>query len=724
MSRIWRMRVASLLALLAGVGLILLLHEPGNKVVLTRYLMVLLPWAPLAAMVEWLRRRGVEEPRGAGAARRLPLLWLCAAMVLFLFSSPIRHRWFYFLRWVTDPPGVNALSWRFATYTALLLPFVLWQPRRSALLLGVVAIAGMAVSADVFWRHTQGVFIGKDDHPSFVFRLWQLRETLPALMSYNPWWNAGKPDSHPLFSGTLAPGVLLWPFLRLFPVERVYTPGLIFLFFVFVPLMAALSVRALRGGLPAQAAAAVLSLGVSQHHYLWLLHFGTIGANLAAAMIMPVAALLYRLTVLRRTDRWTVAGTAASLALLLCYPVSFLTVLPLGVSFLLQWRRWNRRVWRALLVVAIAVLLLHANTLRVLLVKVDFGNVVDRSRPAFIPTAGLSPWTFAAVQDAWGHLIAHLRQGHPMLLFLGVLGIFFTPHRRLRSWYVPLLLGLAWLCGHGRFLAPHLQLTRIAIPMMFAVVTPAALHVGDLLRTGRLRWGLWRAAAIVLLALTAQNHARLLQNQGNVRYFPQMEGHRAMTEWIMAETPPDTRVLFVGQTVHAYGGGHVSVLPVLTGIEMMASDYYHFDPREVEYEFPPRPFRASIEGLRSYMDLYNVGIVLTYHRNWKEFLDGHPEDFEPAGSWGDDDYIRGYRVRRASNGKLWRGAGRASAHFNRITVTTEAGPEEIVLGYHWAPRLVADPPVELFPFDAGEGIVLIGVRPGGSTEFVIRYRSR
>ena len=51
--------------------------------------------------------------------------------------------------------------------------------------------------------------------------------------------------------------------------------------------------------------------------------------------------------------------------------------------------------------------------------------------------------------------------------------------------------------------------------------------------------------------------------------------------------------LFAGETVHGYGGGHVAVLAYLTGRQMMACDYYAFSPDLVEYNYPPREWRAG-----------------------------------------------------------------------------------------------------------------------------------
>ncbi len=720
--------ITACLAAVCGALPVLLLRVRGNTLFDYLNLALLLHWVPLLMMLAWARSKCPAcEEHFASRRRLLPLACLCGAMVLFVFSSIVRHRWFYFLRWLPGAAqwhGPHSLAWWFVIITAFWLPVTLWRPRRSANVLWILLIVGQLAALAGLLRVTGGVFLGRDDHPSFVFRLWEFRETFPWFLSYNPWWNAGKVGMSPLVTGTLGPGLLLWPFLRFFPVEQVYTPGIGLLFIVVVPVMAALSVRAIRGNLIAQAAAAILAMGVSQHYFLWLLNYGTIGACFNAAMIMPVSALLYRMVVQRRTDAYAAVALTLAMVWLLLYPPGFLVSLPLGLSLLLQWRRWNRRLWLMLAVCASVVLLAHARTLLLLLADVDFRAVTDSARPAFLYTPRVGAWSREALVDGWNLLLAHLREGHPALIYLGLLGLLFTPHRRLCSWYLPLIAGLAWMCGWGRFYAPHLQLSRMAIPMLFAAVVPAALHVGDVLRTRGASWALWRSALIAMLAMTALNNVRMFKMQGRAPAHAFTSVNLDMAAWIREKTPPAARVLFAGETVHGFGGGHVAVFPLLTGRAMMASDYYHFDPRQVEYEFPPRPFRDTIEGWQEYLEMYNVSTVLTFHERWKRFFDNHPDVFTPAAAWYRNDWIKAYRVQRDCNANVWRGAGRAEAHFNRITVVAEAGQEEIVLGYHWDRRLVVDSPAEIFPYEIERGKALIGVRPAGLSDITISFRPR
>jgi hypothetical protein len=68
-----------------------------------------------------------------------------------------------------------------------------------------------------------------------------------------------------------------------------------------------------------------------------------------------------------------------------------------------------------------------------------------------------------------------------------------------------------------------------------------------------------------------------------------------------------------------------------------------------------------------------------------------------------------------------KGSGTVEAHFNRITAQLDDPAQEAVLPYQWAPGLRVGAPAEIFPFEAGPGVTLIGVRPHGQKEVVVRY---
>ena len=183
-----------------------------------------------------------------------------------------------------------------------------WIPAGLALLL--------VVSQGLFIQAAWGVVGGRIpwgfDHPSFMYRLHEFGRIFPlAIGSYNPWWNAGTEHFVGVTSGAHGFGLLLLPLLKMGDPHRFYGAALVFWFVVGFPWMAVAAVRSAGAGRGGALCAGLLACGASRGIFMWMWHFGTVGAMTSAMMVVPVAALGYRLAVLRRGG-W---GTALALAL-------------------------------------------------------------------------------------------------------------------------------------------------------------------------------------------------------------------------------------------------------------------------------------------------------------------------------------------------------------------------------------------------------------------------
>jgi len=215
--------------------------------------------------------------------------------------------------------------------------------------------------------------------------------------------------------------------------------------------------------------------------------------------------------------------------------------------------------------------------------------------------------------------------------------------------------------------------------------------------------------------------ARIYANKGAAPYSTMPPRYNDFVEWLADNTPEGSRVLFAGRTVHYYGGGHIAYLPRLVGREMMADDYYAFPVGTIEYNYPPPAFRQPRERLLEFMNLYNVSHVVMYKDAGKRVFRSFPDAYSEIDEF-DDLGVSIFRVATVP-GLFAKGAGRATATFNRIQVALEDAAAEAVLRYNWSDELAAPPPVELFPWDAGDGIRFIGIRPNGCADFTIRFRS-
>lgn len=710
-------------AFMLGSVLLLALHE-GGKVLRIEYTLHLLIWVPVLLMAAAYAR---VAHSGSPLPRRLwPVVVLLGFLLLAFLTGWSEHRWFYFLRWNRPTwPHLSlysTIAMVFFLLTALLTPVFLrprtWLPAALWLVLGWVMIQCLVT----LYQHTGWALLIRDDHPSFAFRIWKVTEVFPRLESYVPCWNGGEIHAYALTSGALGPALLMFPFIKWFSIEQVYTPAVGVLFIVGVPLIAFWAARIAGLRRSSQVAAAFLALCTTHFYYLWLLQFGTLGANFASAFVMPFAACLYRALYFRDRSLRLGVYTVVSGVFLLMWPPGVAMAGLITLGFLCNVRQWSGATWRFLLICAACVVLIQLRVYLILVGSDVWGLISTEPTPTTSDAKASIDW-FALWAAGINWLRAHFRQAHPMLLFLGVAGTFLSPYRRMRNFYAPILAGMLLLTMLGPEMIPILQLERMIIPLLFAVVIPSALCVGVMLDKGGAIWALPRAMLVALLILTGANTQRLWNNEGLQRHQSASPEYFEMVDFIRDNVPENTRLLFAGRTVHSYGGGHVALLPYLTGREMMACDYYHFDPAQIEYNYPPRAWRESPEDVREFLRIYNVSMVTSRRPEWIEHLRAHPHWYEEVRAFGDGQLVF-FRVRDFDPSPFLHGIGQLSASLNRIEVVLERDQETLVLSYNWHPRLATDGAAELFPVDKGHGVVLVGVRPHGEQYIVIRHPNR
>ncbi|NCA83562.1 MAG: hypothetical protein EOM72_12610 [Opitutae bacterium] len=685
-------------------------------------------WAVASGLLilAWLLAGGRMLKPGRGALRgrlwvELPSAMLLASAVLFLFTGATLHPWTYFHGWLPHLgrglANAKAVMPWFILLTAAATPFLFRRRPGLARVLFGLLVAAQIASFAIFLHTTGGAALYKDDHSSFLFRLWEFARTFPQYLNYNPWWNGGAVNAYCTSSGTGALGLLLLPLWRWIPVHEAYTPGLGLIYIGLLPWMAVASLRIMGASRVAAACAGLLALGVSRHFFLWLFHYGTACAPLVASFTLPVAACVYRVVWLDRREKWLAAALVGSAGMLLQWPPGGLMALPIAAAFLLSWRQWS---WKKIGFLALCAGIVLALCSRLLLViGLKGGAVVSHVMGG---AAEAEPRTLAEVLEKGFHFWAgHMQEGHPVLLFFGFAGLVALSARSVRRWFGPALLLFFLIAGWGPQLKPKLELGRMAIPMMFLAVGPAAIGCARLLRGADWRLAPARAALVVLLGLGGWNVARLYGNQGSGYYQFMPEAIHDFAARLRSEVPEGGRVMFAGPAVHYFGRGHVAYLPCLVGREMMAVDYYHFPTTYVQYEYPPAGFNQTPEQVLDFIRLYNITHVVTYHERWKAFFRGLAGSCEELGGY-EGVAASVFRMRREPT-QFLRGSGRVAADFSRLAVQVDDPGGEAVLCYNWVEGLSAPAPVELFPHDAGKAVRLIGIRPNGTAEFSIRYRS-
>jgi len=674
-------------------------------------------------LAEWRHRQIVRLEGGVGEVidpKLLPAVVLFGGMLLFSFSTVVRSPWFFFFHWPINDLSAHAVrkAWifRFFFYTALLTPLFLvrrWSGWMWVLMLGILLYSQAHCLHDLL-NTTKGLPLYRDDHPSFMYRLWTFPRTFPQLIYYDPFWNGGKAVSYLISSGTAAPGLALWPVWKWGWILNTYTPALGIMYIILIPFSVVAAVRLSGGTVAAAFAAGTLALGVSRVFFLWLLHFGTVGACFALPLLALLAAIVY--AVLWRDLRgwWLGALLVVTGLLYAAWPPAVLIGTSLAAGMFFSVRAWSLSKWKFLLGWGLLLALLCLPYLVGILTHIDVGAYVGMGQKHIE-----MDWFF---RDGWKRFLTHLRRAHPLLVFMGLLGVWFVPDRRLRTFFAPVLVVLALFAGWGHSWKPHLEFTRAGIPLLYIATIPAAIWIARILETRMARLAPVRAGLVVLLVMTGMNVGDLYRNRGVAHYCVMNDEVRDMVQWIRTSVPAGGRVMFAGKNVHGYGGGHIAILPVLTGHEMMACDYYHFSPKRVEYEYPPRGFRGSAAKIFHFCELYNVTHIVTYHKYWMRRLDRHPEFFRRVHEFGQRRRKVIYEVQR-NPGMFLVGSGSIQAGINKITVHLDDAHSPAVIKYNWDARLSVEDPVRIEPFAADESpLRFIRIIPNGQADCVIHYR--
>ena len=675
--------------------------------------------------------RAVVSVHAGWSGRERVILVLGAGLVLFTLAALGHGSRFYFYSW---PIGFRALAhwprqvaWHFLllSWGFVLLGVNPLPTRLLRRLLATLLVTGQLVCIVLLLRHTGFSAPYSDDHPSFLFRLAEYFGAFPWRENYVPYWNAGVVNSVITSSGVAGYALLGAPFWLLTEPHLAAPYALLFTFVLFVPWFTVFAFRAAGLSWTGALAGGLLMLCGSRLYFIWMLHFGTVGASLSGALLPAALAFLYA-AVHRRPapPRRVFAGLFLALFLMGQWPPMLLLGLPMGLLTAAAWRRWwrpavrGRLLWTGLLVVGA----LLPTVAGALLGKTVMEHVLET--PSGQGSCAARLWaSFCSLTPGL------LMDVNPLVLVAGAAGVWVMPWKRLRRWVVVVLLFLVLVFTAGPVCLPNMQLERMAIMAAGLLVLPAAAWLRVALEVPAPRLAAVRAAILALLVCSLANVARVYAGRTPAAYTGIRPSIRALAAWIREQVPADGRLLFAGPVVHAYGRGHIAYLPLLAGREMMAADYYGFPAGMVEPGYPPEAFRRQSGGMERFMRLHGVSHVITFRDNYLAHFRAHPADYEEVAVFREPLEQRHhvytvFKVRE-SGGRFREGAGTVRAGFNRLTVSLDdPRAPQAVIAYNWDDRLSVAAPAQIAPVEVEPGVTFIGLRPNGARMIDIRYRSR
>ena len=702
--------VASILAILLIFSL-----RFGDELLVLRWFKYLIPYGVMIGGLFILQRRKrdqVSDCEGLGMC-----LLLGIATLIYLFSSAATHFYFFFAR--HEIPGLKLTEYRdllerLGIAAAILTPAFLfrrwnwWTPAMAVVLVGCVVMTGRA-----FFDATGGAPIYRDDHPAFMLRFTIFAETFPQILYYNPWWNGGKVTSYLVTSGSIGPGVFFWPFWEWGDMQKVYSPVLFAYTCVITPLIALLSVRLMGGSWSAAVITSMLCLCTSRYYVLWILHYGTVGFTFSMPWLLLASAAIYRVLWLDALDWYTAVILIASSFFFLAWGAAAPMGLPLAFAVLMSAKQLNLRKTYFLAACGFVIALLLLPCLHA---------IFNHSRVADLAASESARLSFEALfVDGGANLVERLRNGHPLILFFGILGVFFLRAPGIRLFYGTMVaIFLLEVSVFGQ-IKPQMELKRAAVPMFLIAAVPAGFWL-DRLFTMRVTqaYGLQSFVA-VLLVFGAWNLRDFYTGECLERFKPRQGYMDEFAAWIEKNVPDQARLAFAGPTRHAYSGAHVPMLPVETGREMMAVDYYSFSEKLVPYDFPPAPWGRTTRGTIDYYRMYGVSHIVCYDERLLSFYRRTPDAFQEVFEFGSERNFVVFSLANSDANRFQVGAGQVDSYINRLDVELEPG-EKHVLRYHWDDDLEVSGKAELFREQVAEDIYFIGIRSNGEKKVTISYR--
>jgi hypothetical protein len=507
--------------------------------------------------------------------------------------------------------------------------------------LNLAALAAPCLLAGVFFEIAQRRVIFSDDHPVFLFRLISLKENFPFIPFFNPLWNGGI-DARDFFAtGALNVYIPFWPLIRFFDVTTVYNYIVIAVLFFLGPAATYFAARLERVPSPAPAIAALLHLSVSLLWYRWGLKYGTMGF-VTAASLAPLNIILaaHILSSDRHLSRRLLLLGLVTFSLMVSWSLAGLVLVPAIVGGLLL----IKRIWRKRGIAALVIALLAINLpwMALFWSVSNVGKFVKAEKPA----AALSSAAAESAPVAEPRAFRHKAKGfdlketrkvlkesaislNPLILAFAVPGIFLL-RRSTRSLLIFTGMWLVFLGGVCVPLKPQLELDRMLLILGLLGTIPASAALTALFEraAGASRGILPRALGALaggFLLTSPFLVSGILRNRTLEHFFFAEPVVTEMADAIARYGGPG-RILYSGFVLHELSNGHLAPLVYSSGKPLIASSYAH-DKWRYEQVFPKYFIERKDEGIRRYLDLYNVTAVFAHERVWREYFKKKPDEF-------------------------------------------------------------------------------------------------
>ncbi len=573
-------------------------------------------------LLGWIfRKSDFRQPKAA-------IGWAVAIIIYFLSDIPFRS--FGFMQ-----PNNYSFELLISAIAGLACLFIV--PNIASYL---ICFTTILVGIVGFYFQTGGQLIFSDDHPSFLFRLLQLKENFPMLPFYNPLWNAGVEAREFFPSGSLNVFFLFLPFIYASNLIEQYSNIVVIIVFLLCPISLFTSSRLLGLSRNASCCSTIIGTFSSILWFRWALSFGTLGFIISSIMLLPVIGFACSLFNENKNKYFVGIGLYLTFSLMIFWSLSAIFIIPISILTLLNWKEIRSKVTLLLLLILLAV-----THLPWMVVFVSASNVFN-----FV-SAGSSQAPSIKKSEQFAHIkqadfsnktseinviqkFRHSFQGiNPLIILFTLPGIFLIKNLKAKLFIGSTILWLGLIGVVGNAFKPQLELERFLIVAGILASIPAGAMCAFLIEEARKPNGLIPGFLVLsFLAYSPYWIYKTVTNKTSEKYH--VANHLVWDlKKIIEERKSTGRVMFAGFTLHELSHGHVAPLPAFTGAPIIASGYQH--DRWLYTDVIPKKFRdRKEEGVLEYLNLMNVSTIITHDHYWRSWYEKRHNNFIKIGKSG------------------------------------------------------------------------------------------
>lgn len=551
----------------------------------------------------------------------------------------------------------------------------------------VLVPIALCLLAATFINHLGAELIITDDHPSFYYRLLQLKEHFPNIPFYNTEWNAGVEARDFFPTGVFSPFAAFISYAQVMSTEQAYNMTVLSAVLVLPALVifCAAWMIGINPLLPALFAMA--------HNLLWLrygLSYGTLGFLFSASFLPLLYAVCININRLLTPLGFLIAIVAVILA-----PSSPLTLMMSAPAFAVLAYFFFKESWALkwrIASLAVLAALLHIPWA---LIFVEASRVVS-----FVQSTGGKPISGPTMNASTLEYLRDCFNSYNVTLAILVLFHLFYGRSVKDRLYQLFVVFLFLLAVFGHHVAPKLELERSLVVLSLF----STLSVGLLFNTP----SRGRALLVGLAVLGIYGSFLTFSGRGIEKYAPKNEKLDQLVRAI-GEHTKEGRAMIAGFTLHEFGGGHVAPLPKWAGVPMIASRFQH-DRWQFEDVIPDSFRLRGKNGVVEFLKLQGVTTIITHDLFWRHWFAQRKKMFTQVyrmGRW------RIYTFNSAEPSFFLQGSGEIKVEKDSLHVRLDT--PDAVIKFNYLPILTSDN-CKLEPYTQGE-VTFIKISQCATTEW-------